>query len=278
MTENANMNKTVFTFWEPRSAMPGYLRLCLETWRKFLPGWQIEVLDYERLPAFLPQDEIQAVVCHDMKLFNQADAIRCALLRRHGGVWLDLDTVVLRPNVLDRFADGEVSVICSRKGGVYGSFFVAAKPNSELMERWYGELVVRVGEFRSFHASLVKRLFRRKRWRQVRRWDFVLNAVLDQMVPDMSAMHVARYSEEDLHVHPEQAFGRGEAYRKSREVYVDYWFSAPRGDDADVLAWSTGGMALLHNSWTPPEFRRMDEASFLATGCRLAHVLKEVLG
>ena len=272
------MNKTVFTFWEPRAAMPGYLRLCLETWRKFLPDWRIEVLDYERLPAFLPQDEIDAVVCRDMKLFNQADAVRCALLRRHGGVWLDLDTVVLRPNALDRFVDGEVSVICNRNGGVYGSFFAASKPGSELMERWYGELVLRVGEFRSFHASLIKRLFRRKRWRQVRRWDFVLNSILDRMVPGMDAAQVSRHSEEDLHVHPEQAFGRTGECRKSREVYADYWFSAPSPDDADVLAWATGGMALLHNSWTPPEFRKMDEASFRATGCRLARLIGEVLG
>ena len=272
------MNNTIFTFWEPRSAMPGYLRLCLETWRKHLTSWRIEVLDYERLPDFLPQDEIQAVVCRDMKLFNQADAVRCALLRRHGGVWLDLDTVVIRPDALDRFVDGEVSVICNDRGGVYGSFFAASKPKSELMERWYEELVVRVDEFRTFHASLLRRLFRRKRWRQVRRWDFVLNAILDRMVPEMDATHVSRHSEKDLHVHPEQVFGRGAACRKSREVYADYWFSAPHPDDADVVAWATGGMALLHNSWTPPEFRRMDETSFLATGCRLAKLIKEALG
>ena len=272
------MNKTVFTFWEPRTSVPGYLRLCLETWRRSLPDWRIEVLDYDRLPAFLPQGEINEVVCRDMKLFNQADAIRCALLRRHGGVWLDLDTVILRPGALDRFTEGEASVICSGSGGVYGAFFAAVKPGAELMERWYGELVGRVAEFRFYRASLLRRLFRRKRWRRVRRWDFVLNDIVDRMLPDFGPAQVAVHDEEELHAHPETAFGQGLGSRKSRDVYADYWFSAPQPGDADVMAWATGGMVMLHNSWTPPEFRAMDETSFLATGCRLSKLIKEVLG
>ena len=272
------MNKTVFTFWEPRASMPGYLLLCLETWRKFLPGWQIEVLDYARLPEFLPPDEIHATVCRDMKLFNQADAIRCALLRRHGGVWLDLDTVILRPGVLERFAETDVAVIGEKTGGVHGAFFSAVKPGTELMERWYGELVGRVAEFRSFRASFLKRLFRRKRWRRVRRWDFVLNDVLGRLLPEFASPQVAIHSEKELRVCPERVLGRGQESRKSRDVYADYWFSAPRPDDADLVSWVTGGMVMLHNSWTPPEFRAMDEKAFLATDCRLARLIKEVLG
>ena len=272
------MNKTVFTFWEPRSAVPGYLRLCLETWRKFLPDWRIEVLDYSRLPEFLPPEEISAVVCRDMKLFNQSDAIRCALLRRHGGVWLDLDTVILRPGVLERFATADVSAVGEATGGVHGALFLATKPNTELMERWYKELVLRVAEFRSFRASLFKRLFKRKRWRRVRRWDFVLNDILGGILPKLVPPQIAIHSEKELRACPEKTFGRDQENRKSRDVYADYWFSAPQPDGTDLVSWVTGGIIMLHNSWTPPEFRQMDETSFLSTGCRLARLIKEVLG
>ena len=27
----------IFSYWEPRSNIPYYLQLCVETWKKFLP-------------------------------------------------------------------------------------------------------------------------------------------------------------------------------------------------------------------------------------------------
>ena len=40
-----NKRKTrKFNFWEPRQKIPGYIQLCLNTWKKFLPEYEIIIL------------------------------------------------------------------------------------------------------------------------------------------------------------------------------------------------------------------------------------------
>lgn len=31
--------RKVFTFWEPKENVPGYIRLCMKTWAKCLDGY-----------------------------------------------------------------------------------------------------------------------------------------------------------------------------------------------------------------------------------------------
>ena len=40
-------NKTIFCFWEPKEKIPAYLKLCMKTWQKYLPDYEIKLLDYE---------------------------------------------------------------------------------------------------------------------------------------------------------------------------------------------------------------------------------------
>lgn len=37
--------KNIYTFWEPAANMPGYIRLCIETWKKAFPGREVLVLE-----------------------------------------------------------------------------------------------------------------------------------------------------------------------------------------------------------------------------------------
>ena len=47
------MTKRIFTFWEPIDNMPEYISLCIETWKKFLPEYEIVLLDYNNLDKWL---------------------------------------------------------------------------------------------------------------------------------------------------------------------------------------------------------------------------------
>ena len=42
---NNNKNKYIFTFWEPKESIPGYLSLCIKTWKKFLPEYKIIIFN-----------------------------------------------------------------------------------------------------------------------------------------------------------------------------------------------------------------------------------------
>ena len=45
----ANNGNYIFTFWEPRDKLSGYLKLCMETWKETLPNYSIILLDYSNL-------------------------------------------------------------------------------------------------------------------------------------------------------------------------------------------------------------------------------------
>ena len=45
--------KRIFTFWEPKENIPGYISLCIETWKKFLPDYEIVILDYSNLDEWI---------------------------------------------------------------------------------------------------------------------------------------------------------------------------------------------------------------------------------
>ena len=99
----------VYTFWEPRENIPFYLRLCMETWKKFLPNATIVVLDYKNIGEFLDVRELGLNLFSDKRfsLMHVADAIRIALLAKYGGVWLDADTIVLNSNAEKYFLPDE---------------------------------------------------------------------------------------------------------------------------------------------------------------------------
>ncbi len=86
----------IWTFWEPREKMPAYLQLCMRTWKKFLPKAEITVVDYSNMRDFVDVDVYgKALFDNNFRIDQIADAIRALLLEKYGGVWLDVDTIIL---------------------------------------------------------------------------------------------------------------------------------------------------------------------------------------
>ena len=94
----------IWTFWEPRDKMPAYLQLCMRTWQKFLPDAQITLLDYSNIREYVDIDEYdQSLYSGNFRLDQIADALRALLLEKHGGVWLDVDTIILKSSARKYF-------------------------------------------------------------------------------------------------------------------------------------------------------------------------------
>ena len=107
----SNNKKNIFTFWEPVEKMPGYLKLCMKTWKKFLPDYKIIILDYKSLKNNLGESLFNDIICKNMSLAVQADAIRVALLNKYGGVWIDTDTIILNGDFIKAFKNYELTMI-----------------------------------------------------------------------------------------------------------------------------------------------------------------------
>ena len=271
------MSEKVFTFWEPKESVPGYIQLCLETWRNCLPGCEVVILDYGTLGDYLTPAEQAAVLCRRMTLAMQSDCIRCAVLKKHGGIWLDADTVLTKP--LDRrFSAADVTMIARQvNGGLvnYGAFIRAAKPEAKFLVDWYERLVPRVARAARGRDSFLFGLFHHHERRLMHRWDYCVNAIIDPLaatagLPDYAFVDkdaVGALPEEDL-IDEAKGIGPCEAYNR-------FWFGP--GSPDEVLA-RTAGILMLHNSFTPERFRRMTAEEFLRTDTRLANLLRTVLG
>ncbi len=270
------MNK-VFTFWEPRANLPGYIKLCLETWKDCLPNYEVVVLDYSNLGEYLTPEEQDAILWRKMTLAMQSDCIRCAIIRKHGGMWLDADTILTRP--LDgRFNQSDVTMVARKveDGSLvhYGAFISARKPHAAFLEAWYKQLVPRVAAAKKYRDSFWYKLFHRRSWRLMHRWNYCINAMIDPMALKADPKDYVWLDKNDLYALPEEDLLDQDSTLNAVSAFQKYWLE--KGDIKDVME-KCAGIIMLHNSFTPERYRQMTEDEFLAQDTRMAALLKQLL-
>ena len=267
------MNK-VFTFWEPKESVPGYVRLCMETWKDCLPGHETVVLDYDSLGNWLTAEEIKSVLCRKMTLAMQSDCIRCAMLKKHGGIWLDADTILIKP--LDaRFSAADCTIVAWRKDGHlvhYAGYINATRPEAKFLCDWHRELVPRVAKAERFRSSWLTRLLHHGEWKLIRRWNYCVNAIIDPLAEHADPKDYAWLDKYEIFAVPEEELMS--TGLDAVAAYQKYWFEP--GEVDDVLA-RCAGLIMLHNSFTPDRIRDMSAEAFLATDTRLAKLLRSLL-
>ncbi len=265
--------RRVVAVGEPKEAMPGYVRLCLETWRRCLPGFEVVALDFNSLGDYLSAAARAEISCPHESLAKQADCIRCAVLKKHGGIWLDADTILTKP--LDsRFMSGDVTMVARREGDGpvnYGAYIYAARPETNVISEWHRQLLPRIRKSRRLRDSLLRRLFDRRGWREVRSWDYYENDILDPLTSHLSPPDYVWVDKDGIGAFPEESLLSDGTASAPFDAYVRYWFSP--GPAESALA-EGAGLIMLHNSWTPKLFRKMSEREFLSTDTRLASALR----
>lgn len=127
------MGNRIFTFWEPKTRLTPYLKLCRETWEVNLCADEIVELDYSNLQDYLGNDVFDLNLLKQIPLMLQKDAIMVALLKKHGGVFLDMDTIAVRniKPLLQKLEQSEVVMFNAHLA------FIAARPNSRLLTLWH---------------------------------------------------------------------------------------------------------------------------------------------
>ena len=266
--------KKVFTFWEPKEKVPGYVRLCMETWRGCLPGYETVVLDYGSLGDWLTKEEQNDVLCKKMTFAMQSDCIRCAVLKKHGGIWMDADTVLVKP-LDERFSAADCAIVARRQDGHlvhYAAYINAARPEAKFLADWHRELVPRVARARKFRSSWLTRFLHHGEWKLIRRWNYCVNAIIDPLADTADSKDYAWIDKDAIFAVPEEELMV--TGLDAVAAYQKYWFEP--GEIDDVLK-RCAGMIMLHNSFTPERFRVMSSKTFLATDTRLAALLRHLL-
>lgn len=293
---NAN---TIFTFWEPREKMTAYLRLCMGTWEPNRAAYSVIVLDHSNLVEYIGADTYDLAALKQFPLQVQKDAILAAVLEKHGGIFMDVDTIVTKDisPLAKHLARSEVVTFGRHLG------FVAARAHARLLTAWR----TRVQE--KFAA-----LKKETSGNPPAEWDYLGNAVVEEALRRMAAdsalgrrydrlVHAfaaqprliagawrrgldpilfravhgkfLRRLDRDRHGFIAEAAHYGRVAMAPRAQYLKFWFE----ENLDVSAAFRDGQRVigLHHSWTPDWYKALSEKQVWEHGCLLSKTLRHVL-
>ncbi|MCC6735402.1 MAG: hypothetical protein IT534_04665 [Bauldia sp.] len=298
---------TIFTFWEPRGAVPAYLELCRATWDRHGGGGEVVMLDHSNLEEHIGAGVLDLAALRRLSLSSQKDAVLVAVLHARGGLFLDMDTIVcgdLAP-IMSRLRHAEMTkfgphlgVVAARAGGVLTGLWldevraalrrvaageVAAPPAWDFIGYRTLERALATLKERAPHRRLVRSTaFGRALWRRfasrkpVGRSASLLRRLPRRVEWELTKRHLARHLailDRKISIAENGHTGHGGTGRG--EQFVHFWLDS----DAAVDRVIRPGVNLvqLHNSWLPDWYLRLSREEVLAHPGRLTAVLRHLL-
>lgn len=88
------MIKRIWILWfQGWDQAPRVARLCLDSWVRLNPDWEIVLLTEKNITDYVPE----AIAPRSLSLQKRSDLIRLYLMHAYGGVWTDASVMCLRP-------------------------------------------------------------------------------------------------------------------------------------------------------------------------------------
>ena len=269
-------NKYIFTFWEPKEKIPAYLKLCMKTWQHFLPEYKIVILDYQSIDEWIGKDVFDACLYENFSLSKQADAIRCAVLKKHGGIWMDTDTIITSTTIKEILNNKKSEFILLDK---HIGFIVADK-NSKILAKWYDGIQKNIKLYKLFYNNKMVKIFitifRPKLKNKLEDWDFLGNYILKRPLKTKNTKKFLRLNKHKLKAFPENNWQR--EYNNKLppiELYREFYFGEK--DYSNYALSDTHGIISLHNSWTPDIYKQMTEEDFLKQNNTISNIIKTII-
>jgi len=165
--EKKNYNKVprkIWTYWDNSDKLPKSVKLCMKSWRKFNPDYEIVLLTKKNYKGYITiPDEIREHPHYNDSIARFSDLVRLYVLEEHGGIWID-SSVLVKENfdkwLFPRY--GELagyymgSITVDKKYPVLESWFLAANKNSKFIKLWKQEFL-EIGTFIDIQGYLDSR-------------------------------------------------------------------------------------------------------------------------
>lgn len=254
----------IFTFWEPKLNIPGYIKLCIRTWQNIFPNNRIIILDYSNLYHYLGHSLISKILCKNMRMSVQADAIRVAILKKYGGIWMDADTIVINSSFIKSFYNYQYELVTLS----YHIGFIYASKNSIFISKWLRKIIKGVNNYK----KALSRNFTKEQYIYFNRGNYLGNSIFNPIVKECKGKEYLQIDRLKMFAFPEIIFIK--ANLPAHIKYRMFYFS--RGNPKEIID-KNKGIIMLHNSWTPKQYRNMSEEEFLKQDILLAHLLRQLL-
>ncbi|MBR2069433.1 MAG: FkbM family methyltransferase [Candidatus Gastranaerophilales bacterium] len=262
--------KYIFTFWEPVNKIPDYLKLCLKTWEKFLPEYKIIILNYSNLNEWLGYEYYDEYLYKNFSLPKQADAIRAKLLNKYGGIWFDIDTIITSNKIKDILNLKSDTILFNRHVA-----FITSKKGSYFTRKWLKKINKKLfwHKFYNCHKNILKYFYSIEKQAKLNQWSYFSNSITDEIITKSNEKQIKSLDKFKYFALPENNFFNTKS-QAGIEQYVEFYFN---NDYSDFVLNNEHGVILLHNSFTPQNYKKMGEREFLEQNNTLSKVLKNVL-
>jgi len=265
--------KTIFTFWEPKDKIPGYLSLCIKTWKKFLPDYEIKILDYKTAKEFIGETLFSDIICKSMPLPLQADAIRVALLQKYGGIWMDCDTIILNGNFFEQFQNFDLAMIGDEKQRNQYIGVIFASNNSILLKDWLENVINNVKYYKFTLYNKNKTNITEYSLKKAKSYFLLGYDIIVPLLKNKKGKQYFRLDFNRINPFPERIYFNNSTLNFTQQYKLFYF---QKGDPQLVLD-NSQDLILLHNSWTPVKFKNMSEEEFLKQNILLSKLLSKIL-
>lgn len=266
-------NKIIFTFWEPHEKIPGYLLLCIKTWKKFLPDYNIKILDYKSVRNYLGETLFSKIVCKNMTLPIQVDAIRVALLKKFGGIWMDVDTIILNGEFLNEFKDYELIMFGDQKTKTQNIGFIYSVNYSYVINKWFEQIINNIRLYKEIMIKKGANFKFKNHWKRVTSWNFLGNGIVDRILKNVTDKQFLRLDRDKINALPEIHFFK-DSKMNLIQKYQQLYFQKR---DPQIILNKSKSIIMLHNSWTPFQYKAMSATNFLNQDILLSKLLFYIL-
>ena len=254
--------KFIFTFWEPKGNIPGYLRLCIKTWKKFLSDFEVIILDYETVKEYLGEVLYSQILFKNMPIAVQSDAIRIAILNKYGGIWIDTDTIILNNELLTKFNNYELAMI--REGNT----------NYHYIGFIYKQIIHRVEIYKYIYANKTDIKISKYFYKSYKSLRYLGNKIINNLLKNITGNQFFSLKNIELNALPERSIYKNPLNLSDRQRYIEFYF---KKRNPEIILNNSKEIILLHNSWTPIEYKKMKEKEFLKQDILMSFLIKKVL-
>lgn len=216
--------------------MPAYIQMCLDTWK-----FPYVVLNYDTLHSYTDlriDDRLKR-----FSLPQIADIVRVHVLRDNGGYWLDTDTIAITEKLPEENIMGDPETRTNTIG------FLHTEKGSEMFRQW--------AEYQDKILSEPD---------PSKAWYIMGNGFTDSYLKSHEDIQIASVNNRwaETYFIP----GNHSRYTKYQQFYFRSHHSLHELNPTDLL--------MLHNSWTPTQYKELNREQVLAQDCTLSNILREL--
>jgi hypothetical protein len=270
------MKRRIFTYWvsPPEGTFP-YIQLCIQTWHTHIPNLELIVLDHGNIRNYIDDERFDFEKFTLLSLPHQSDIAQWIILAKYGGVFMDADTIVFK-NIFeefDKFNPKKLTLFgYPNTLGVHVAVMSSPQPGNKFISAAADIALQRLNalsieNIRAYDIGSQKSPFI---------WSHFANEIIQLVGEDENFKGYLKVLDRTKSGNILESRFLGEL-PNTLEQYLKFYFSTGAFSIDDVIKKIEFGAVSLHNSWTPPEYKKLSFEHIMVDKRLLSELLKYAL-